>query len=75
MKDTALTPKTLSELRLMHARLTDRAETLRAAQRGTVTTTPRFTALSRQIRDVQARADDYAAILAFIETRELRKAS
>lgn len=75
MKDAALTPKTLSELRLMHARLTDRAETLRAAQRAAVVTSPRFTALSRQIRDTQARADDYAAILALIETKELRKAS
>lgn len=74
MKDTALTPKTVSELRLMHARLTDKAETLRAVQRGTVPTHPRFTALARQIRDVQARADDYAAILAAIETKELRKA-
>lgn len=75
MKDTALTPKTLSELRLMHARLTDRAETLRQAQRAAVPTTPRFTALSRQIRDTQARADDYAAILAAVESKELRKAS
>ena len=75
MKDTALTPKTISELRLKHAQLTDRAETLRAAQRAAVPTMPRFTALARQIRDVQARADDYAAILAAIETKELRKAS
>jgi hypothetical protein len=75
MKDTALTPKTLSELRLKHAQLADRAETLRQQQRATVVTSPRFLALGRQIRDVQARADDYAAILAAIETKELRKAS
>jgi hypothetical protein len=70
-----LSPKTLSELRLKHAQLTDKAETLRAAQRGCVATSPRFLALGRQIRDVQQRADDYAAILQAIETKELRKAS
>jgi hypothetical protein len=56
-----MTPKTLSELRLKHAQLTDRAA---------VPTTPRFTALSRQIRDVQARADDYAALLELVKTKE-----
>ncbi|MFH8805191.1 hypothetical protein ACH4F6_37575 [Streptomyces sp. NPDC017936] len=71
----ALTPKTLSELRLRHAQLTDRAETLRGAQRACLPTAPRFTALGREIRDVQARADDYAAILAAVQTKELRKAS
>lgn len=51
-----MTPKTLSELRQQ--------------QRAAVPTTPRFTALSRQIRDVQARADDYAALLELVKTKE-----
>jgi Fe-S-cluster formation regulator IscX/YfhJ len=65
-----MTRKTLSELRLKHAQLTDRAEALRQQQRAAVPTTPRFTALSRQIRDVQARADDYAALLELVKTKE-----
>lgn len=69
---------TVQELRLKQAQLSHRAESLRQQQRATIPTTPRFTALARQIRDVQARADDYTAILAaleIIETTELRKAS
>lgn len=65
-----LTPKTLTELRLKHAQLSDRAENLRQQQRAAIPTQPRFTALGRQVRDVQRRADDYAALLALVETKE-----
>lgn len=66
---------TLQELRLRHAQLSHQAEKLRQEQRSIPALSPRASALARKVRDVQARADDYAAILNSIETKETRKAS
>lgn len=70
-----MNPMTVQELRLKQAQLAHKAESLRQQQRAALPTSPRFLALGRQVRDVQGRADDYAAILELVETKELRKAS
>jgi len=59
---------TVAELELRRAQLTERAEKLRARQRATVPTTPTASALARDIRETQGRADDYAALLAMLAT-------
>lgn len=75
-----MNPMTLEELRLRHAQLSHRAETLRQEWR-TLPTGNRATTLGKRVTALQARADDYAAILALLETvvvdgtKELRKAS
>lgn len=65
---------TIAELRLKHAQLTAQAERLRQESR-TLPFGNRSATLTKRVKDIQARADDYAAILAAIETKELRKAS
>jgi hypothetical protein len=64
---------TVQELRLRHAQLSHQAERLRQEQRSIPALSPRASALARKVRDVQARADDYATILSSIETKETRK--
>lgn len=70
-----MSPMTVRELELKRAQLAHQAERLRQEQRSLPALSARASALARKVRDVQARADDYAAILASIETKELRKAS
>lgn len=72
-----MNPMTLAELRLKHAQLTAQAERLRQEARA-LPFGNRSSTLTKRVKDIQARADDYAAILASLElikTKELRKAS
>lgn len=58
-----MNPLTLRELELQHATLNHRAERLRQEQRATSATSPRALPLSKQIRLLQERADDYGRLL------------
>ena len=53
----------LKQLRFEQARLDLQAEKLRTRQRGMVPTSPAFGAVARQIRELQAHADGYAALI------------
>lgn len=64
---------TIQELRLKHAQLAHQAEKLRQEQRGLPVLSSRAQTLGHRIRDVQARADDYEAILAAIELNETKE--
>ncbi len=57
----------IKELRLRHAQLDERAERLRQEQRTVSATSPRALPLGREVRAVQQRADDYAALLRVAE--------
>lgn len=67
-----MNPMTLAELRLKHAQLVAQAERLRQEARA-LPFGNRSATLTKRVKDIQARADDYAAILTAIETKELRK--
>lgn len=69
-----MNPLTLAELKLRQAQLAAQAERLRQEARA-LPFGARSANLTKRVKDIQARADDYAAILAAIETKELRKAS
>lgn len=58
-----MTDLVLKQLRFERARLDLQAEKLRARQRGMIPTAPAFAAVSRQIRETQAHADGYAALI------------
>jgi hypothetical protein len=60
-------PLTLSELRLRHAQLDERAERLRQQWRGTSSTSPRALALGKQVMALQGQIADYAAIIRVAE--------
>lgn len=57
---------TMAELRLKQATLKERAERLRAKQRGIVATSPGALALAREIIITQQRADDYERIITMV---------
>ncbi|MEW1547507.1 hypothetical protein [Streptomyces tsukubensis] len=65
-----MTDLVLKELRLRHAELDLRAEKARIEQRATVTTSPRALVLGRKIKELQAAADGYAALIE--EAEEMR---
>jgi len=54
---------TLAEIDLRRAQLTEWAERLRERQAATTSTSGAACTLAREVRRVQRRADDYAAIL------------
>ena len=58
-----MTDLTLKELRFKHAQLDLKAEQLRAKQCGMVATSPAAAAIARQVREIQAQADNYAALI------------
>lgn len=58
-----MTDLVLKELRLKHAQLDLKAEQLRVKQRGMVATPPAAAAIARQIREIQAQADNYGALV------------
>jgi len=62
-----MNPLTLAELKLRQAELGHRAEKLRQEQRGALATSPRALTLSRQVKAMQERADDYGRILQSLE--------
>lgn len=58
-----MTDLVLKKLRLEQARLDYRAEELRSRQRGMTATSPAAGAVAKQIREAQAQADSYAALI------------
>lgn len=60
-------PLTLRELQLRHAQLAERAERLRQEWRGTTSTSPRALALGKEVKALQERTEDYAAIVRVAE--------
>jgi hypothetical protein len=58
---------TLAELRRHQADLAWKAEKLRQEWRAAIATSPRAASLGRQVKTLQERADDYAAILKGLE--------
>jgi hypothetical protein len=58
---------TLAELRRHQADLAWKAEKLRQEQRHTMATSPKALTLARQVKALQERADDYAAIIKGLE--------
>lgn len=58
-----MTDLVLKQLRFERARLDYQAERLRVRQRGMVATTPAAGAVGKQIREIQAQADGYAALI------------
>ena len=61
-----MNPLTLAELRLRHAALSERAERLRAQWR-TLPATARAVEMGKQVKALQERAADYAAIIRVVE--------
>lgn len=57
---------TIAELRLRHAQLTEKAERLNAAWRR-MRATDKAIVLGKEVKALQARADDYAAVLRVAE--------
>lgn len=62
-----MSPLTIAELRLRHAQLSERAERLRQEWRKTSAVSNRALELGREVTALQARADDYAAVLRVAE--------
>ena len=58
---------TLAEIDLRRAQLTERAERLRERQAAIAFTSSAARTLAREVRHVQRRADDYAAILRLLK--------
>ncbi|MFJ2176385.1 hypothetical protein ACIOHE_26275 [Streptomyces sp. NPDC087851] len=58
-----MTDFVLKELRLRHATLDLKAERLRTEWRTVPATGPRAAALGRQVKEIQAQADNYAALI------------
>lgn len=58
-----MTDLVLKELRFRQAQLDYRAEKLRTQWRTAPATGPRAAALSRQVKEIQAQADDYARLI------------
>lgn len=58
-----MTDLVLKELRLRRAQLDLKAEKLRGEWRTTTATSPKAAALGRQVREIQAQADNYAALV------------
>ncbi|AXG81128.1 hypothetical protein [Streptomyces paludis] len=58
-----MTDLVLKELRFRHAQLDLRAERLRHVWRTLPATGPRAAALGRQVKEIQAQADNYAALI------------
>lgn len=58
-----MTDLVLKELRFKHAQLDLQAERLRTKQRGMVATSPAAAAIGRQVKEIQAQADNYAALI------------
>lgn len=58
-----MTDLVLKELRYKHAQLDLQAERLRVKQRGMVPTTPAAAAVARRVKEIQAQADNYAALI------------
>lgn len=54
---------TIREIDLRRAQLSERAERLRQEWRKTSAVSNRALELGREVKDLQARADDYAAVL------------
>lgn len=65
-----MSPLTLAELRLQQATLAHRAEIMRNQWRSEPATEPPALSLGKQVRDTQARADDYAALIRVAEGME-----
>jgi hypothetical protein len=66
-----MNPLTLRELRLRHAQLDERAECLRQQWRALPagSSPSRAVALGKEVKDLQERADDYAALLRGLEAK------
>lgn len=64
---TAMSPRTVTELRLRHAQLTDTAQRLRDRSLVVDPTRPASAALSREVRQTQSRADDYGRLLRILD--------
>lgn len=62
-----MTPLTLAELRFTQASLALKAEKLRDRWRTAPATGPVALSLGKQVKTVQARADEYAALLRVAE--------
>jgi hypothetical protein len=58
-----MTDLVLKELRARHAQLNLKAERLRVKQRATLATSPSALVLGREVREVQAQADNYADLI------------
>ena len=58
-----MTDLVLKELRLKHAQLDLQAERLRVKQRGMLAPSPAAPAVGRRVRETQAQADNYAALI------------
>ena len=58
-----MNPLTIREIDLRRAQLSERAERLRQEWRKTSAVSNRALELGREVKDLQARADDYAAVL------------
>jgi hypothetical protein len=65
-----VTPLTLAELRARHAELDLRAERKREEWMAAPSVGPRALTLGRQVKALQKRADDYAALLRVAEGME-----
>jgi hypothetical protein len=61
------TERTLAELRLRHAQLTARAETLRDRSKTMDPTTRALSAVLRDVRQTEIRALEYAALIRMAE--------
>jgi hypothetical protein len=64
---TAMSLRTVTELRLRHAQLTDTAQRLRDRSLVVDPTRPASAALSREVRQTQLRADDYGRLLRILD--------
>jgi hypothetical protein len=62
-----MNPLTLREIELRHAQLSERAERLRQEWRKTSAVSNRALELGKEVKALQARADDYAAVLRVAE--------
>jgi hypothetical protein len=58
-----VTDLVVKQLRFEKARLDLQAEKLRVRQRGMVATCPTAGAVAKQIREIQAQADSYGALI------------
>jgi hypothetical protein len=68
-----LGPSTMKELRLRHAELEAMAQRLRDRAVGMGPTRATTSGTLRQVRSVQARADEYAALLRMVDAPSLER--
>lgn len=65
-----MTPLTLAELRFAQASLALKAEKLRDRWRSAPSTGPTASSLGKQVKSLQSRADEYAALIRVAEGME-----